>query len=93
MKYDHPKPTTLNDKIIDAAFQHVANNYVLRQLKAGKSWSDAFGIGGASHPVRWMGDSKGITIERTRLITIAEIKNRANQWFKKDNLGEQLNLF
>ena len=92
MKYEHTTPTTINDKIIDAAFQHVANNYVLRQLKAGKTWSDSFGIGGASHPVSWMGDSKGIAFHDT-LITIAEIKKRAEQWFKKDNLGEQLNLF
>ena len=80
----------LRSKIIECALNHIAGNYITNQLKLGKSWSEAFGIGGSSHPVRWMGDRNGIkyTLEdgREYLITPREIK----EYIFRDN---QLTLF
>jgi hypothetical protein len=76
--------TEIDNAVIDAALHHVENQYVLRQLLEGKPWREAFGIGGCSHPVAWMGDAKGIEIywatENARLIKPARILERARQY-------------
>lgn len=77
----------IDNAIIEAAFDHVENQHVLRQLLAGKSWTEAFGQGGRSSPVSWWGDSKGITVEpcteRERLIKPAQIIARAKLYKPK----------
>lgn len=75
-QYTFPDPLTLEETIIDEAFRHVENYYVLRSLKSGKSWSDSFGIGGRGN---WFGDSKGIHFDG-KTISVSEIKKRADQY-------------
>lgn len=78
-----PSAETLEDKVIDTAFRHVANLYPLRKLKEGRSWGEAFGIGGASHPVSWNGNAKGITYtedNNLQKISIKQIKQRADKY-------------
>jgi DNA modification methylase len=49
------------DKVIDEALHHVAGQQVLRELLAGKSWGEAFGVGGSGGPNgHWEGNAKGI---------------------------------
>lgn len=82
-EFEVPKAIDLKEQVIDTAFKHTAEYYVLKQLKAGAKWSEAFGDGGASHPVSWMGNSKGITFEvdgKKQAITIKEIQKRADQY-------------
>lgn len=62
----------LRHEIILSALGHTENGYVYNQLNAGKKWNEAFGIGGSSNPIPWMGDSRGITYA-DGTITPAEI--------------------
>lgn len=70
-----------DNAVIDRALCFVENQSVLRKLLAGVPWSEAFGIGGSSVPVDWMGDAKGITVhwasENARLIRPGKILDRA----------------
>jgi DNA modification methylase len=79
-----PSPKDLAEQVIDTSFRHIGNYWVLRQLWEGNNWADSFGMGGASHPVSWQGDSKGISFTDTdgkkKQISIAQIKKRAEQW-------------
>lgn len=84
--YEPPPAASMDDHVIDRALCHVQGHYVLRQIIAGKSWSESFGTGGSSVPVTWFGDSAGLHItenETRRTIKPAAIVARAKQWREK----------
>lgn len=73
----------IRDVVIDRALNFVEGQYVLRQLLSGVGWSEAFGLGGSSEPVRWDGHPKGITIfdaDKRHLIKPSEILARARMY-------------
>lgn len=51
------------EMVIDAALHHVAEQYVVRKLKEGATWGEAFGIGGGMIGTQmWEADAKGIRV-------------------------------
>lgn len=81
---------TERERIIDEAFHHTENQYVIKQLLSGKTWSFAMGIGGTGE---WMSTTNGIEYAGG-LITLNEIYQRLEHYkpkTKKQN--EQLSLF
>lgn len=82
--YEAPPAADLRTRLIDAALHFVEQQDVLRRLKEGQPWPQAFGIGGATHPTYWDGHSKGITAKtdegETLTISVKEIQARAAQY-------------
>lgn len=81
----------LRTEIIDSAFRHTENKYVIKQLLGGKPWSIAMGIGGSWHPVNWKSNSKGITYQ-DGFIGLPEIYERLEH-YKPSKPNAQLTLF
>lgn len=60
-QYAAPSPVDHVERVIDEALHHVEKQHVLRSIIAGKSWGEAFGIGGAGRAgCQWEGNTKGI---------------------------------
>lgn len=81
---------TEREQIIDQAFHHTENQYVIKQLLIGKTWMQAMGIGGAGE---WHSNAKGIEY-KGGLITLKEIYARLEHYKeseKKCNI--QLTMF
>ncbi len=84
--YTAPDAASDEDRVIDAALHHVAEQDVLRKLLAGRSWPEAFGGPGGMgfKGFMWHGDAKGIRIqcgeEESYQIKPARILERARQY-------------
>jgi DNA modification methylase len=82
-----PAAETEDERIIDAALNHVENQHVLRTFLAGEPWGKAMGQAGCAGRdlPYWFGCAKGIEVgfrsdPATRLIPPARIKERAEQY-------------
>lgn len=99
MNLTKPLQNSIEDKIIDHAFRHVAGYSVLKTFLETKNWSYAFGMGGyGGGDYRWQGDKNGIKYsvgnDRSEIqISVSKIMDRANKWINAHAPGEQLKLF
>jgi len=81
---------TEREQIIDQAFHHTENQYVIKRLLIGKTWMQAMGIGGTGE---WHSTAKGIEY-KGGLITLSEIYARLENYKKPEKkCNIQLTMF